>query len=964
MECVLLDLMECVLFDLMEFVLLDLMECVLFDLMECVLFDLMECVLFDLMECVLFDLMECVLLDLMECLLLDLMECVLFDLLECVLFDLMECVLFDLMECVLFDLMECVLFDLMECVLFDLMECVLLDLMECVLFDLTGCVLFDLMECVLFELMECVLLDLMECVLFDLMECVLFGLMECVLFDLMECVLFDLMECVLFDLMECVLFDLMECVLLDLMECVLLDLMECVLFDLLECVLFDLMECVLFDLIECVLFDLMECVLFDLMECVLFDLMECVLFGLMECVLFDLMECVLFVLMECVLFDLMECVLFDLMECVLFDLMECVLFDLMECVLFDLMECVLFDLMECVLFDLMECVLFDLMECVLFDLMECVLFDLMECVLFDLMECVLFDLMECVLFDLMECVLFDLMECVLFDLMECVLFDLMECVLFDLMSVCSSQEILDALVSNVNIELLNALHYHMINRRLTSEELKHGSSFSSMYQDFHVHLQHYSNGIVTVNCARLIKADQHATNGIVHVVDRVITAISNNVHVLIDVDEDLETLRTAIAAAGLTSILESEGQYTIFAPTNEAFQKIPPETLNRILGDPVSLRDLLNYHILKNMRCAESIVSGTPMETLQGTVLEVGCDGQEITLNGKAVITKKDQLGTNGVIHYINQLLIPDSAKTLLELTESSNVATATRMFVEAGLSPQLKGSQPLTVLAPVDHAFTGVSSPGDMSKVMSNHVVKGQLSSKSLYHNQELQTLGDVTLRVFVYRNNLCIENACLAAHDKTGRYGTMLTVDKVVTPPMGTVMDVLKADDRFSLLVGAIQTAGMTEMLNQPGALTFFAPTNHAFNALPQTEVSQMMRNGEQLAATLRYHLGDGMLVSGGVGSHTRVKPLQGDRLELGVKNYTVFVNRVAVAHADLMATNGVVHGMDSMVKPLPPKVDPEQADGPARQSDVGSFRNDALFLKVVQSGSSRTMSSRPDV
>lgn len=57
------------------------------------------------------------------------------------------------------------------------------------------------------------------------------------------------------------------------------------------------------------------------------------------------------------------------------------------------------------------------------------------------------------------------------------------------------QEILDALVSNVNIELLNALHYHMVNRRLTSEELKHGSSFPSMYQEFPVHIHHYSNGV-------------------------------------------------------------------------------------------------------------------------------------------------------------------------------------------------------------------------------------------------------------------------------------------------------------------------------------------------------------------------------------------------------------------------------------------------------------------------------------
>ncbi|XP_060904617.1 transforming growth factor-beta-induced protein ig-h3 [Labrus mixtus] len=528
-------------------------------------------------------------------------------------------------------------------------------------------------------------------------------------------------------------------------------------------------------------------------------------------------------------------------------------------------------------------------------------------------------------------------------------------------------EILDALVSNVNIELLNALHYHMVNNRLTSEELKHGSTFASMYQDFHVHIHHYPNGIVTVNCARLIKTDQHATNGIVHVVDRVITAISNNVNTLIDVDDDLETLRTAMAAAGLTAMLENEGQYTVFAPTNEAFEKIPQETLTRILGDPIALRDLLNYHILKTIQCAESIVTGTPMETLQGTTLEVGCDGDQMTLNGKAVITKKDQLGTNGVVHYISELLIPDSAKVLLELAEGSSVATATKLFVEAGLSPQLTGSEALTLLAPLDEAFKGsVSMTPSMRLLMTNHILKEQLSSKALYHGQELETLGGLKLRVFVYRNNLCIENACIAAHDKTGRYATLFTVDKVLTPPMGTVMDVLKADDRFSVLVGAIQTAGMTELLNQQGELTFFAPTNAAFSAMSQPERNKLMRNRQELSALLRYHLGEGMLVSGGVSSHTRQKPLQGERLELGVRNYTVYVNRVPVVDADLMATNGVVHAVNSIIKPLPPKVEREQADGPATplrtaassRADSKGFRNDDLFQKVVRSRSSRTM------
>ncbi|XP_053487002.1 transforming growth factor-beta-induced protein ig-h3 isoform X2 [Ictalurus furcatus] len=494
-----------------------------------------------------------------------------------------------------------------------------------------------------------------------------------------------------------------------------------------------------------------------------------------------------------------------------------------------------------------------------------------------------------------------------------------------------SIEILDALVSNVNIELLNALHYHMINKRLTSDDLKHGSSFSSMYQDFDVHIQHYSNGIVTVNCARLVKTDQHATNGIVHVVDRVITAVTNNVQSFLDTDDDLTTLQKAVDDAGLTSLLESQGSYTLFAPTNEAFEKIPEEMLNRILSDPVALKDLLNYHILKNMHCAESVVAGTPLETLQGTVLEVGCEGDALTLNGKAIVTNADKLGTNGVVHYINELLIPDSVKTLKELAEGvPQVSTATKFFTDAGLNPQLSGSEAVTLIAPQNDAFKGsFTMTPEMRKLMRNHVLKGKLSSKSLYHGQELETIEGTKLRVFVYRNNLCIENACIAAHDKYGHHGTMFIVDKILAPPMGTVMDVLKADNRFSTLVGNIQRAGMTELLNKKGTYTIFAPTSDAFRAMPTADLNKITRDSRELANLLKYHIGDEFLVSGGVTSHTRMKPMSGEKLELGLRNSTMYVNRVQVVDADMMATNGVVHAINSIIKPLPPKVVSDQAE-----------------------------------
>lgn len=71
--------------------------------------------------------------------------------------------------------------------------------------------------------------------------------------------------------------------------------------------------------------------------------------------------------------------------------------------------------------------------------------------------------------------------------------------------------------------------------------------------------------------------------------------------------------------------------------------------------------DLLNHHLLNNAHCSEAIVAGSSIETVEGTPVEVGCHGDELTLNGKAIISKKDILATNGVVHFVDELLIPDA---------------------------------------------------------------------------------------------------------------------------------------------------------------------------------------------------------------------------------------------------------------------------------------------------------------
>ncbi len=75
----------------------------------------------------------------------------------------------------------------------------------------------------------------------------------------------------------------------------------------------------------------------------------------------------------------------------------------------------------------------------------------------------------------------------------------------------------------------------------------------------------------------------------------------------------------------------------------------------------------MNYHLLNSVQCAEAIMAGSTYETAEGSNIEIGCDGDSLTVNGIKMVLKKDIITTNGVIHLIDKVLIPDSGKTHLE---------------------------------------------------------------------------------------------------------------------------------------------------------------------------------------------------------------------------------------------------------------------------------------------------------
>lgn len=119
-----------------------------------------------------------------------------------------------------------------------------------------------------------------------------------------------------------------------------------------------------------------------------------------------------------------------------------------------------------------------------------------------------------------------------------------------------------------------------------------------------------------------------------------------------------ETLLTAAKAAGLVDALKSEGPLTVFAPTDEAFAKLPEGTIPALLNDKEKLATILKYHVVSGKVTAADVVKLDSAETLAGKEVKISTEGGVMINNAKVI--KADIMTSNGVIHVIDTVLIPE----------------------------------------------------------------------------------------------------------------------------------------------------------------------------------------------------------------------------------------------------------------------------------------------------------------
>ncbi|TAH37377.1 MAG: fasciclin domain-containing protein [Planctomycetota bacterium] len=276
----------------------------------------------------------------------------------------------------------------------------------------------------------------------------------------------------------------------------------------------------------------------------------------------------------------------------------------------------------------------------------------------------------------------------------------------------------------------------------------------------------------------------------------------------------------------------------------------------------------------------------------------------------------------------------PVQDKDIVEvLSESGQFKTLVKVVQDAGLADTLKAKGPYTVFAPTDEAFakvpkdqleTLVQDKEALRKVLTYHVAAGSLDAKSVSGMKMIETVQGASVRVMTEAGSVKLDGATVVKADIQASNGTIHAINAVLMPRKDIVETAVGAG-QFGTLVGAIKEAGLADTLMGKGPFTVFAPNDAAFQAVPKEQLDALVKDKAALKKVLAYHVVPGSVLSSdikgenGKDTTTKVKTVQGAELTITRKaDGTVMVNGARVIQADVLAGNGVIHVINSVLMP----------------------------------------------
>jgi transforming growth factor-beta-induced protein len=265
--------------------------------------------------------------------------------------------------------------------------------------------------------------------------------------------------------------------------------------------------------------------------------------------------------------------------------------------------------------------------------------------------------------------------------------------------------------------------------------------------------------------------------------------------------DDFSILVSALQEAELVTTLQSEGPFTVFAPTNDAFVDLLTQldiTAEQLLAHP-QLSDVLLFHVVSGKVMSTDLSDGMMATTVQGEQINIDLsNGVKINMS---TVTTADVEATNGVIHIIDKVLVPD-AFVLNPITNdivdialgNDDFSMLVSLLQEADLVSTLQSEGPFTVFAPTNAAFedllgaldisaTDLMSQPDLARVLLYHVVSGKVMSTDLADDIDVATVNGNTIRVDL-SNGVMINSSNVVLADLEATNGVVHVIDSVLIP------------------------------------------------------------------------------------------------------------------------------------------------------------------------------------
>jgi uncharacterized surface protein with fasciclin (FAS1) repeats len=427
-------------------------------------------------------------------------------------------------------------------------------------------------------------------------------------------------------------------------------------------------------------------------------------------------------------------------------------------------------------------------------------------------------------------------------------------------------------------------------------------------------------------------------------------------------DGNFTTLVAALEATGLDETLaNTDGNFTVFAPTDAAFELLPEGTLDALLADTDMLTDILTYHVIGSKVDASAAISsaGSKVEMVNGDYVGLSLNGDSLLVN-TVTVTATDIMADNGIIHVIDAVLMPPQDKDMptSNIVETAVAAGTFNTLVAALQATSLDTvladeSKSYTVFAPTDDAFallgeetinTLLENPDVLSSILLQHVVMGEVDSVTAYtlNGKEAETASGAKLPISINSetDSLMFGGAKIVTKDIYTTNGIIHVIDAVIVgdvtvpEPVGNIVEVASKAGSFNTLLIAAAAAGLADVLaDESATFTVFAPTDEAFAQIPESTLEALLADTEALKNVLLYHvIADAKVMSDGAvtvanSENNKVTMANTQMAALSLSGSDLYINASKVSAANVAASNGVIHVVDQVILPPSIKGEPTQ-------------------------------------